>query len=55
MEALLGYPMSEYYVSRLLKAKGFSRRKMSKSIPPQAGAGQGCPVQEHREVEKRVQ
>ncbi len=33
MEALLGYPMSEYYVSRLLKAKGFSRRKMSKSIP----------------------
>lgn len=33
MEALLGYPVSEYYVSRLLKAKGFSRRKMSKSIP----------------------
>jgi hypothetical protein len=29
----LGNPVSVYYVARLLKTKGFSRRKMSKSIP----------------------
>lgn len=29
----LGHPISMYYVTRLLKIRGFSRRKMSKSLP----------------------
>jgi len=33
MENSLGHTISLYYVTRLLKVRGFSRRKMSKSLP----------------------